>query len=241
MQPLAAHCEATSKASCNKHLLLFATVRHVSLFVAMLVVLQRCFTILMWCRQGARFTKWRAALKVSDTLPSKDAIERNARDLASYAVISQVLQATPPSQQLFAAVLSQSQTKRSYFCSCELLCLGLCLCVKHSMLGDVTVPEILRTAWPKGCTLLFAVPIIFLSCHWQGCQLVPIVEPELLIDSSHVMDRFAEASYWAICCCAEPIDKIVYNVARSLSRTNCHALMMCLFNRRGVSWCQLWN
>lgn len=51
-----------------------------------------CVTVVVACRQGARFTKWRAALRVSDTLPSKDAIEQNAKDLASYAVISQVLQ-----------------------------------------------------------------------------------------------------------------------------------------------------
>ena len=42
------------------------------------------------CRQGARFTKWRAALRVSDSLPSSAAIEQNAVQLAEYAAISQV-------------------------------------------------------------------------------------------------------------------------------------------------------
>ena len=42
-------------------------------------------------RQGARFTKWRAALKVSDSLPSSAAIDLNAKQLADYAAISQVL------------------------------------------------------------------------------------------------------------------------------------------------------
>ncbi|KAL0051092.1 hypothetical protein WJX82_001747 [Trebouxia sp. C0006] len=67
-------------------------------------------------RQGARFAKWRAALKVSDKLPSKDAIEQNAQQLAEYAVIC------------------------------------------------------------------------------QSCGLVPIVEPELLIDGDHTLERFAAAS-----------------------------------------------
>ena len=56
-----------------------------------------CVRLIPWvlcCRQGARFTKWRAALKVSDTLPSQDAIEQNAKDLATYASICQVLSAT---------------------------------------------------------------------------------------------------------------------------------------------------
>ena len=41
-------------------------------------------------RQGARFTKWRSALKVSDSLPSSAAIDLNAKQLADYAAISQV-------------------------------------------------------------------------------------------------------------------------------------------------------
>ncbi len=42
-------------------------------------------------QQGARFTKWRAALKVADGLPSEAAIQRNAQELAEYAAIAQVL------------------------------------------------------------------------------------------------------------------------------------------------------
>ena len=46
------------------------------------------------CRQyrqrGARFTKWRAALKVGDGLPSEAAVQRNADELAQYAAIAQV-------------------------------------------------------------------------------------------------------------------------------------------------------
>lgn len=42
-------------------------------------------------QQGARFTKWRAALKVADDLPSDAAIQRNAQELAEYAAIAQVL------------------------------------------------------------------------------------------------------------------------------------------------------
>ena len=40
-------------------------------------------------RQGARFAKWRAVYNVSDTLPSRLAIEANAQALAHYAAICQ--------------------------------------------------------------------------------------------------------------------------------------------------------
>jgi fructose-bisphosphate aldolase class I len=40
-------------------------------------------------RQGARFAKWRAVYNVSDTLPSRLAIEANAQGLARYAAICQ--------------------------------------------------------------------------------------------------------------------------------------------------------
>jgi hypothetical protein len=42
------------------------------------------------CRQGAVFSKWRAAFGVSENKPSIKAIELNAEELASYAAISQV-------------------------------------------------------------------------------------------------------------------------------------------------------
>jgi fructose-bisphosphate aldolase class I len=40
-------------------------------------------------RQGARFAKWRAVYNVSDTLPSRLAVEANAQALARYAAICQ--------------------------------------------------------------------------------------------------------------------------------------------------------
>ena len=40
-------------------------------------------------QQGARFAKWRAVYNVSDTLPSRVAIEANAEALARYAAICQ--------------------------------------------------------------------------------------------------------------------------------------------------------
>ena len=40
-------------------------------------------------RQGARFAKWRAVYNVSDTLPSRLAVETNAEALAHYAAICQ--------------------------------------------------------------------------------------------------------------------------------------------------------
>ena len=40
-------------------------------------------------RQGARFAKWRAVYNVSDTLPSRLAVEANAQALAHYAAICQ--------------------------------------------------------------------------------------------------------------------------------------------------------
>ncbi|CAL8462920.1 g2454 [Coccomyxa elongata] len=46
-------------------------------------------------QQGARFTKWRAALKVSDGLPSEAAIQRNAQELAEYAAIAQACDLVP--------------------------------------------------------------------------------------------------------------------------------------------------
>lgn len=39
--------------------------------------------------QGARFAKWRAVLKISDTCPSELSIHQNAYTLARYAVICQ--------------------------------------------------------------------------------------------------------------------------------------------------------
>ncbi len=42
-------------------------------------------------RQGARFCKWRAALRVGDGTPSQKAIDTNAQQLAQYAAIAQVL------------------------------------------------------------------------------------------------------------------------------------------------------
>lgn len=46
------------------------------------------------CRQyrrgGARFAKWRAALRIGEGLPSEAAVQRNADDLAQYAAIAQV-------------------------------------------------------------------------------------------------------------------------------------------------------
>ena len=38
---------------------------------------------------GAKFTKWRAVIKISDTMPSDDCIEANMRVLAKYAKIVQ--------------------------------------------------------------------------------------------------------------------------------------------------------
>ena len=40
-------------------------------------------------QQGARFAKWRASTRVSDTLPSRLAVEANAQALARYAAICQ--------------------------------------------------------------------------------------------------------------------------------------------------------
>ena len=40
-------------------------------------------------QQGARFAKWRAVYNVSDTLPSRAAVEANAEALARYAAVSQ--------------------------------------------------------------------------------------------------------------------------------------------------------
>jgi len=40
---------------------------------------------------GARFAKWRAALKISKTAPSKLCVEENAKALAKYALVCQVL------------------------------------------------------------------------------------------------------------------------------------------------------
>ena len=41
-------------------------------------------------RSGARFAKWRAALRIGDGLPSEAAVQCNAEDLAQYAAIAQV-------------------------------------------------------------------------------------------------------------------------------------------------------
>ena len=41
-------------------------------------------------QQGARFCKWRAALRIEDNAPSQKAIDINAQQLAQYAAIAQV-------------------------------------------------------------------------------------------------------------------------------------------------------
>ena len=41
-------------------------------------------------QQGARFCKWRAALRIGDSGPSQKAIDINAQQLAQYAAIAQV-------------------------------------------------------------------------------------------------------------------------------------------------------
>jgi len=46
-------------------------------------------------QQGARFAKWRAVYNVSDTLPSRLAVEANAEALARYAAICQELGVVP--------------------------------------------------------------------------------------------------------------------------------------------------
>ena len=46
-------------------------------------------------QQGARFAKWRAVYNVSDTLPSRAAIEANAEALARYAAICQAQGVVP--------------------------------------------------------------------------------------------------------------------------------------------------
>lgn len=48
------------------------------------------FPLLKCLLSGARFAKWRAALKVGNGLPSELAVETNAEQLARYAVVCQV-------------------------------------------------------------------------------------------------------------------------------------------------------
>ncbi|KAG2500563.1 hypothetical protein HYH03_001334 [Edaphochlamys debaryana] len=85
------------------------------------------------CREyaaaGARFAKWRATLKVTDTLPSDLAVERNADDLARYAKIC------------------------------------------------------------------------------QECGLVPVVEPEILIDGSHSQERFGAVTERVVGACVAALWK----------------------------------
>ena len=132
---------AKPQANSNKQSVLLATTRPCvmfELFVAKLAGTLQAEVTFAECRQGARFTKWRAALKVSDNLPSKDAIEQNAKDLASYAVISQVPQAThlitaavcPTTDYSGKCVISEAVNHPAY---------AFCLCVKQSVLGDATV------------------------------------------------------------------------------------------------------
>ena len=46
-------------------------------------------------RQGARFAKWRAALKIGEGLPSAGAVDVNARELAQYAAVCQANSLVP--------------------------------------------------------------------------------------------------------------------------------------------------
>ncbi|MDS1310117.1 class I fructose-bisphosphate aldolase [Marinobacter xiaoshiensis] len=45
--------------------------------------------------QGARFAKWRAVYNISDTLPSRQAVEANAEMLARYAALCQAIGVVP--------------------------------------------------------------------------------------------------------------------------------------------------
>lgn len=45
--------------------------------------------------QGARFAKWRAALKIGDSLPSAEAVDVNCKELAKYAAIAQACGLVP--------------------------------------------------------------------------------------------------------------------------------------------------
>ena len=64
--------------------------------------------------QGARFCKWRAALRIGDSTPSTKAIDVNAQQLAQYAAIAQV---SLSQQALFNVMLSDSTTSgRFYYC-----------------------------------------------------------------------------------------------------------------------------
>lgn len=49
-------------------------------------------------RQGARFAKWRAALKVGQGMPSQHALALNSQQLAQYAAICQVGGESPDAQ-----------------------------------------------------------------------------------------------------------------------------------------------
>ena len=57
---------------------------------------------------------------------------------------------------------------------------------------------------PTACTFR-ALMEMQTAVHFstQACNLVPIVEPELLIDGDHSMERFAAASEQVISCCVK--------------------------------------
>ena len=93
------------------------------------------------CRQGAKFAKWRAALRVGAGLPSEHALAVNALQLAQYAAICQVRH-----------VRQRGQFKFDF------------------------------------------AQATHASRHVQANDLVPIVEPELLIDGDHSIQTFADTS-----------------------------------------------
>jgi fructose-bisphosphate aldolase class I len=134
------------------------------------------------CRQyaeaGAKFAKWRAALRIGDGQPSELAVQTNAEQLAQYAATCQVRG---------RGLRRRARRRRGLRCG--------------SAPGAGPAPQ-LHSA-PGGCPQRrpSAGTAALHRPPPQSVGLVPIVEPEVLIDGGHSLQQFADVSERVISAC----------------------------------------
>jgi len=134
-----------------------------------------------YARQGATFSKWRAAFKINQGKPSAKAIEVNAKELASYAAISQAEGLVPIVEPEILIDGEHSIAESAEAASCILrvvvarleeknVDLGACLLKLQMILpgseADAASPEEIATATVQvisRCVPIAAAGVVFLS------------------------------------------------------------------------------
>jgi hypothetical protein len=98
---------------------------------------------------GARFAKWRAALKVGDGCPSERCIEVNAQQLADYAAICQV---RPVPRMPGRGQRRRGAQRAVQGASRAAACVRLTLCTRHpAFLGSWPRPLGWCRLWSRSC------------------------------------------------------------------------------------------